>query len=342
MSNELARASQTASNILLAQTPEDHKNIDDQLSVVQDIMRRLGVDAATQDKVGAIRVWNMRKLRRLLGPKNSKTYTDGISSNSKLAQLANELGPWPFDEWFAWRVAQKHKPETITTATAAYKAAKYWRIVSARTEAEADPSWERPEALLFNAPFQEVLPKLDMVDMIFTDPPYARKELYLYKDLHKHGAPLLNEGGSLITYFGHFATPEVVTSFPSLKFWWLIATYQPNQRAHLLGSNVFVHWKPLAWFVKEGRGTSNSVDDYVVSGKAPAKEVHDWEQAEDIPAYYIEHLTQPGDWILDPMMGSGTTGIAALKMGRRFIGIEKDQAHFATAQKRLKEWLDEG
>lgn len=43
--------------------------------------------------------------------------------------------------------------------------------------------------------------------------------------------------------------------------------------------------------------------------------------------------------ILDPFMGSGTTGIAAIRCGKQFIGIEKDPAHFATAVWRLQDEL---
>jgi DNA modification methylase len=39
--------------------------------------------------------------------------------------------------------------------------------------------------------------------------------------------------------------------------------------------------------------------------------------------------------VLDPYMGSGTTGVACLELGRRFIGIEIDPGHFATACARL-------
>ena len=45
--------------------------------------------------------------------------------------------------------------------------------------------------------------------------------------------------------------------------------------------------------------------------------------------------TNPNDIIMDPFMGSGTTGVAALKSGRRFIGIELDSSYYDIALNRL-------
>lgn len=49
----------------------------------------------------------------------------------------------------------------------------------------------------------------------------------------------------------------------------------------------------------------------------------------------VSLFTDPGDLILDPFAGSGTTGAAALRLGRRFLGAEKDAGHHATANERL-------
>ena len=49
----------------------------------------------------------------------------------------------------------------------------------------------------------------------------------------------------------------------------------------------------------------------------------------------IRDFTDPGDLILDPFAGSGTTGVAAIRLGRRFIGWEKDPKYHAIALKRL-------
>jgi len=58
------------------------------------------------------------------------------------------------------------------------------------------------------------------------------------------------------------------------------------------------------------------------------------------PLAMVEHFVRlhshPGDMVLDPFMGSGTTGVACVRLGRRFTGIEIDQAHFDTACKRIE------
>ena len=49
----------------------------------------------------------------------------------------------------------------------------------------------------------------------------------------------------------------------------------------------------------------------------------------------VELFTDPDDLVLDPFCGSGTTGVACLRLGRRFIGIEKDAKYAAVARERL-------
>ena len=57
----------------------------------------------------------------------------------------------------------------------------------------------------------------------------------------------------------------------------------------------------------------------------------------------VELLEQVVDWtdgvVIDPFMGSGTTGVACVRLGRRFIGIEIDPGYFETAKKRIKDEL---
>ena len=80
---------------------------------------------------------------------------------------------------------------------------------------------------------------------------------------------------------------------------------------------------------------SNTIDDYIES-VAPPKLEHEWQQSTVEAQYVIKNLTLENQTVLDPMMGSGTTGIAALKLNRKFIGIEKDVQTFEIARLRIK------
>lgn len=56
--------------------------------------------------------------------------------------------------------------------------------------------------------------------------------------------------------------------------------------------------------------------------------------------YYLDNSTQSGELVMDPFMGSGTTAIAAIRSGRRFVGIEKSQRWFDVAVARVQAEID--
>ncbi len=53
--------------------------------------------------------------------------------------------------------------------------------------------------------------------------------------------------------------------------------------------------------------------------------------------YFVRTYTKEGDTVLDPYMGSGTTGVACLRAGRKFIGVELEQKYFDIAKRRIEE-----
>lgn len=63
---------------------------------------------------------------------------------------------------------------------------------------------------------------------------------------------------------------------------------------------------------------------------------HPTEKPVPLMSELIADFTTPGDLILDPFMGSGTTGVACIKAGRRFVGIERDPKYFDVARQRLE------
>jgi DNA modification methylase len=64
---------------------------------------------------------------------------------------------------------------------------------------------------------------------------------------------------------------------------------------------------------------------------------HPTQKPVDVMKWCIEHLPEPNRTIMDPFMGSGTTGVAAVKLGRRFIGIEREPKYFDIAVRRIEE-----
>lgn len=75
----------------------------------------------------------------------------------------------------------------------------------------------------------------------------------------------------------------------------------------------------------------------IYSEMPPRNRSHPNEKPTAMVAHFINNHTYPGDTVLDPFMGSGTTGVAAVRMGRKFIGIELDPAHFETAVRRIRD-----
>jgi DNA modification methylase len=75
----------------------------------------------------------------------------------------------------------------------------------------------------------------------------------------------------------------------------------------------------------------------MLAGGGRDKEHHGWGKPVRWFQHWIENLTEPEEAVLDPFMGSGTTGVACVQTGRRFIGIEIDPSYFAIAEKRITE-----
>lgn len=80
------------------------------------------------------------------------------------------------------------------------------------------------------------------VDLIFTDPPYDRESLPLFGPLGECAARVLRPGGSLITFFGQMALPEVVESLGlHLKYWWMFCVKHEGASARMRAYGVLLN-----------------------------------------------------------------------------------------------------
>lgn len=178
------------------------------------------------------------------------------------------------------------------------------------------------------------------VDCIITDPPYPREFLPAFSELGQLAARVLKPGGICIAMSGQSYLPEVIQRLGQhLTFHWACAYLTPGgQAVQLWDRNVNTFWKPLLWYVKPPAASSEWHGDVIRSGvNDNDKRFHDWGQSESGMASLVDRFSFPGQTVLDPFVGGGTTGVVAIRLGRKFIGIDKDSGQVAIARKRLSE-----
>lgn len=187
--------------------------------------------------------------------------------------------------------------------------------------------------------FAEVARKLpdQSVDVIFTDPPYAREHQHLYTLLAEQAARLLKDGGSLVSIIPHYNLPFVLTEMnhAGLKWRWPYTQTQEEGSHPRMAMGIEVCYKLFGHWVKRaypsGRG--------FLRDSVPAfqhKLNHEWEQDIAPAMYYIERLCPPGGVVLDPFCGSGTYLLAAKRLKRNFIGVDIDRGAILITRERLR------
>jgi DNA methylase len=174
------------------------------------------------------------------------------------------------------------------------------------------------------------------VDAIITDPPYPREYLPLYKTLAIEAVRVLKPGGSMLVMVGQSYLPEILELMtPHMRYHWAVAYMTPGAHTQIWQREVMTGWKPVLWFVSGEYEGEWKYD--VARSEKPDKEHHEWGQSESGMADLIDRFSHPGDTILDPFLGGGTTGVVAVRMDRYFIGIDVDEQAIETTRVRLSE-----
>lgn len=176
------------------------------------------------------------------------------------------------------------------------------------------------------------------LSLIFTDPPYNRKAKPLLASLAVFARDKLLPGGSLLCYVGQTQLPDALDAFREhLRYWWVIAVlHQPGHATMMYQYGLHACWKAILWFVKERRANDQVIVNDIMSG-GREKDQHPWQQAQAEAAYWIQMLCPEHGIVCDPFLGSGTTALAAERLGRKWIGMEIDENTARKASARLLE-----
>jgi site-specific DNA-methyltransferase (adenine-specific) len=147
-----------------------------------------------------------------------------------------------------------------------------------------------------------------------------------YQDLlqHKYKRPLV--------WRKRDGAPQYTGDRPGMGYESIVCAWCAPGRPHWNGGGKH------GWYDDDGLQGADPIYDYPVRGGANHGDarVHATQKPVPLLAAFVRDFTQPGEVVLDPFMGSGTTGVACLQEGRRFVGIEQDPDTFAKACARLQ------
>lgn len=189
---------------------------------------------------------------------------------------------------------------------------------------------------------RDVLPTLGKVDAVVTDPPYGiGLEYEIFDDTEANVKELVS---MFVPWAIENAQRTLITSgnqcqhlYPRPK--WTLAWVTPAGAGS--GPWGFSCWQPiLAYgscpYLASGNGRRS---DIFVHTEPSDKNGHPCPKPINFMTKLVERASLEEQTVLDPFLGSGTTGVAAVKLGRKFIGIEIEPKYFDLACKRISDAL---
>ncbi len=325
------------------------KDIHDKAEAVREYVGKFEKNLTKQNKYAELKIRVERRCGEILateiqhgGDRKSESRFDrktlkdfGLNKNQShrwqtIAQLAEDA--------FEGYIAKIKDSNKELTSAGVYRIANEYRK-TLKADAEPIPNAESIKTTIriktITADFMDCIDRFENVDAIITDPPYPKKYLHLYENLARFASQVLKPGGSLLTMAGVYYLPQILEMMGKhINYQWTIAYHMPANSVQVWHRKVRCNWKPILWFVK-GKYEGNWLKDVLVAGPRE-KKLHPWQQPVADFAELVEMSTQPGETIIDPFFGSGTLGMAVMKLNREFIGIEIDPNTMQTAEKRLE------
>lgn len=197
--------------------------------------------------------------------------------------------------------------------------------------------------VLYHGDCRDILPDLPKVDALVTDPPYGIGEAAGKNASRGNLAPARDYGDD--AWDNEPISPELMAAIRGKAKWQII-----------FGGNYYALPPSSCWLVWDKLNGGNDFADcelawtnlpkavrrlrYMWNGMLRAngepRGDHPTQKPIGVMKWCIGHL--PGDvqTVLDPFMGSGTTGVAAVQLGKAFIGIEREKKYFDIARARIE------
>ena len=210
---------------------------------------------------------------------------------------------------------------------------------------------EIESATLYLGDCMGILPTLDKVDAVITDPPYGevnRKSSGLRNldkgvadvadfEIKELASLLAKYGSSVYVWCGIEQISELRLAMVNLGMSSRLCIWEKTNPSPMNGQHLWLSSIETCVFGKQAGATFN---EHCVSPvfRLPTepKEYHPTAKPIHLMERLIRASTNEGMTVIDPFMGSGTTGMAAIHMGRKFIGIEREPKYFDIACERIE------
>lgn len=214
-------------------------------------------------------------------------------------------------------------------------------------------------AELWHGDCREILPAIAGVDALVSDPPYgidigkltgnSRNRWNMQRRTHKYAmevigddqpfdpAQFLEYPATILWGGNHFAS-----RLPDARCWLVWDKRDGSTSDHQADCELaYTNLPgPARLFTQKWRGMIRAGEENLSRGGV---RVHPTQKPVALMMWCLEQCRlSPGATVFDPFMGSGTTGVAAVRLGHRFIGCELDRQHFDMACERIQRELDRG
>lgn len=161
-------------------------------------------------------------------------------------------------------------------------------------------------------------------------------------------ARVLKKGGSMIVFMAIIKVETLIRLaeksgfyYKTTGIWHKLNPMPRNMNLHFVNSTeawiYFTYKTRTGTFNNEGRLIHDFIETSITPNGEKKYGKHPTQKPEQLMEHFVEILSIEGDTVLDPFMGSGTTGVAAKRHNRNFIGIELDKDYFNAASKRIEE-----
>lgn len=211
------------------------------------------------------------------------------------------------------------------------------------------------DATLYCGDCRDVLPLIGKIDAVITDPPYGLGERKgtISKERNRNNYLSFDDSRDAIE---HEIVPRFLAALsiakrgiitPGGKCFSFYPAPVDIGMAFQPATSSMTHWgratcQPIFYYGKDPMAGKTIRPIHYQLTEAPEKNGHPCPKPIGFMRWMVDRGSMDGEIVLDPFMGSGTTGVAAIQLGRKFIGIERDERYFEIACRRIEQAVAQG